>query len=70
MPDIIFPEIDYDKIDRVRGMDITIVTSAEDTKSTHALLEAMNFPFNKKLEKKVKKVKQVIIQEKEEKKVN
>ena len=67
---IIFPEINFDKVDRIRGMDITIVTSAEDTKSTHALLEAMNFPFNKKLEKKVKKVKQVIIQEKEEKKVN
>ena len=67
---IIFPEINFDKVDRIRGMDITIVTSAEDTKSTHALLEAMNFPFNKKLEKKVKKVKQVITQEKEGKKVN
>ena len=67
---IIFPEINFDKVDRIRGMDITIVTSGEDKKSTHALLEAMNFPFNKKLEKKVKKVKQVIIQENEEKKVN
>ena len=67
---IIFPEINFDKVDRIRGMDITIVTSGEDKKSTHALLEAMNFPFNKKLENKVKKVKQVITQEKEEKKVN
>ena len=67
---IIFPEINFDKVDRIRGMDITIVTSGEDKKSTHALLEAMNFPFNKKLEKKVKKVKQEITQEKEEKKVN
>ena len=67
---IIFPEINFDKVDRIRGMDITIVTSGEDKKSTHALLEAMNFPFNKKLEKKVKKVKKVITQEKEEKKVN
>jgi len=50
---IIFPEINFDKVDRIRGMDITIVTSGEDKKSTHALLEAMNFPFNKKLEKKV-----------------
>ena len=67
---IIFPEINFDKVDRIRGMDITIVTSGEDKKSTHALLEAMNFPFNKKLEKKVKKEKKVITQEKEEKKVN
>ena len=67
---IIFPEINFDKVERIRGMDITIVTSGEDIKSTHALLEAMNFPFNKKLEKKVKKAEKVITQEKEEKKVN
>ena len=67
---IVFPEINFDKVDRIRGMDITIVTSGEDKKSTHALLEAMNFPFNKKLEKKVKKKKQVIGEEKEEKRVN
>ena len=67
---IIFPEINFDKVDRIRGMDITIVTSGEDKKSSHALLEAMNFPFNKKLEKRIKKVKQVITQEKEEKMVN
>ena len=67
---IVFPEINFDKVDRIRGMDITIVTSGEDKKSTHALLEAMNFPFNKKLEKKVKKKKQVIGEEKEEKRIN
>ena len=67
---IIFPEINFDKVDRIRGMDITIVTSGEDKQSTHALLEVMNFPFNKKLEKKVKKSKQVVVQEKDEKKVN
>ena len=50
---IIFTEINFDKVDRIRGMDITIVTSGEDKKSAHALLEAMNFPFNKKFEKKV-----------------
>ena len=50
---IIFPEINFDKVERIRGMDITIVTSGEDIKSTHALLVAINFPFNKKLEKKV-----------------
>ena len=66
---IIFPEINFDKVDRIRGMDITIVTSGDDKKTTHALLEAMNFPFNKKLEKKIKKKKQVIINDNEEKKV-
>ena len=67
---IIFPEINFDKVDRIRGMDITIVTSGDDKKSTHALLEAMNFPFNKKLENKIKKVEKAITQVKEEKKVN
>ena len=45
---IIFPEINFDKVDRIRGMDITLVTSGKDKKTTLALLEAMNFPFNKK----------------------
>ena len=67
---IIFPEINFDKVERIRGMDITIVTSGEDIKSTYALLAAMNFPFNKKLERKVKKAKHVITLEKEENKVN
>ena len=49
---IIFPEIDFDKVDRIRGMDITLVTNGKDKKSTFALLEAINFPFNKKKEKK------------------
>ncbi|RMF98332.1 MAG: 50S ribosomal protein L5 [Gammaproteobacteria bacterium] len=44
---IIFPEIDYDKIDTIRGMDITITTSAGDDASGRALLEAFNFPFRK-----------------------
>ena len=44
---IIFPEIDYDKIDRVRGMDITITTSAKTDEEGRALLEAFNFPFKK-----------------------
>ena len=44
---IIFPEIDYDEIDQVRGMDITITTSAADDKQGRALLEAFNFPFRK-----------------------
>lgn len=44
---IIFPEIDYDKIDRVRGLDITITTSAANDKEGQALLTAFNFPFRK-----------------------
>ncbi|TRX53111.1 50S ribosomal protein L5 [Thalassomonas sp. M1454] len=44
---IIFPEIDYDKIDKIRGMDITITTSAESNAEGHALLTAFNFPFKK-----------------------
>ena len=44
---LIFPEIDYDKVDRTRGMDITIVTSASDDSSGRALLTAFNFPFRK-----------------------
>jgi|TARA_B110000438_G_scaffold303767_1_gene367178 large subunit ribosomal protein L5 len=42
---IIFPEIDYDKVDKIRGMDIAISTSAADDKSSEALLRAMKFPF-------------------------
>ncbi|HEY5808027.1 MAG TPA: 50S ribosomal protein L5 [Povalibacter sp.] len=44
---IIFPEIAYDQIDAIRGMDITITTTAPDDKTGRALLEAFNFPFRK-----------------------
>jgi large subunit ribosomal protein L5 len=44
---IIFPEIDYDKVDRVRGLDITITTSAGTDSEGRALLAAFNFPFRK-----------------------
>lgn len=44
---IIFPEIDYDKIDKVRGMDITVTTSAKTDAEGKALLAAFNFPFRK-----------------------
>jgi large subunit ribosomal protein L5 len=44
---IIFPEIQYDQIDQIRGMDITITTTAKDNKRGKALLEAFNFPFRK-----------------------
>ncbi len=42
---IMFPEIDYDKIDVIRGMDICITTSAKDNEQGLALLKAFNFPF-------------------------
>ncbi|MDF1693843.1 MAG: 50S ribosomal protein L5 [Zhongshania sp.] len=42
---IIFPEIDYDKIDTLRGMDITITTTARNDDEGRALLKAFNFPF-------------------------
>jgi large subunit ribosomal protein L5 len=44
---IIFPEIDYDKVDKIRGMDITITTSANSDEEAHSLLSAFNFPFRK-----------------------
>jgi large subunit ribosomal protein L5 len=44
---LIFPEIDYDKIDTVRGMDITIVTTATSDDNGRALLRALGFPFRR-----------------------
>jgi large subunit ribosomal protein L5 len=46
---LIFPEIDYDKIDTVRGMDITIVTTATSDDNGRALLRALGFPFRRDL---------------------
>jgi large subunit ribosomal protein L5 len=42
---LVFPEIDYDRIEKVRGMDITVVTSAENDEQGRALLVALGFPF-------------------------
>ena len=42
---LIFPEIDYDSIDKVRGMDITVVTSSRTDEEAEALLETLGFPF-------------------------
>jgi large subunit ribosomal protein L5 len=44
---IIFPEVNFDKVDKIRGLDITIVTSAEESFQTLALLGELNFPFIK-----------------------
>jgi large subunit ribosomal protein L5 len=43
----VFPEIDYDNIDSVRGMDITIVTTASTDEHGRALLRALGFPFRR-----------------------
>ncbi len=45
---IIFPEIDYDKVDRIRGMNITFVTTAETDEEAYALLAAFGMPFRKR----------------------
>ena len=45
---LIFPEIEYDKVDRTRGMDITFVTTAENNENALAILEALGFPFKSK----------------------
>ena len=42
---IIFPEIEYDKVDKVRGMDVTITTTAKTNEEGRALLKALQFPF-------------------------
>ncbi len=44
---LIFPEVDYDKVDAVRGMDIVIVTTARTDAEGRALLDAFNFPFRR-----------------------
>ena len=42
---IVFPEIDYDKVSSIRGMNLTIVTSAKNTKEAHSLLKGFGFPI-------------------------
>lgn len=44
---IVFPEIDYDKVDKIRGLDICITTTAENSEQGRELLTAFNFPFKK-----------------------
>ena len=48
---LIVPEIEYDTVDRTRGMDITFVTTAENNENALALLEALGFPFKSKYNK-------------------
>ena len=51
---IIFPEINFDKVDRIRGMDITLCTTGNSKNISYALLKSMNFPFSKPIDKKKK----------------
>ena len=44
---IIFPEIEFEKVDKIRGMDINFATTAQTNDEAKALLEAFNFPFKK-----------------------
>ena len=50
---IIFPEIEYDKIDKVRGMDVIVVTTAKTDEEARELLRLFNMPFKKKFRKKI-----------------
>ena len=57
---IIFPEINFDKVDVIRGMDITIVTTSDVKENTISLLKEFNFPIIQDLEKRKKKIRKVI----------
>ena len=48
---IIFPEVNFDKVDKIRGLDITIVTSSKNKQGTFELLKEFNFPINEKKNK-------------------
>ena len=56
---IIFPEINFDKVDSIKGLDVTIVTTSKSKEDTILLLKEFNFPIIKNFEKKVKKVETV-----------
>ena len=65
---IIFPEINFDKVETIRGLDITIVTTSKKIEDTISLLKEFNFPIIKDTTKKKKKYKKII--DKEEKREN
>tara|TARA_B100001996_G_C18585769_1_gene564115 strand:+ start:125 stop:745 length:621 start_codon:yes stop_codon:yes gene_type:complete len=69
---IVFPEINFDKVERIRGLDVTIVTTGQSKNNTISLLKEFNFPIIKSTEKKKKKIKQMPQKEdkKEEKEKN
>ena len=63
---IIFPEINFDKVDTIRGMDVTIVTTSNSKDNTIYLLKEFNFPIIKDTEKRKKKIKKTIKTENKE----
>ena len=64
---IIFPEINFDKVESIKGLDVTIVTTSKSKEDTILLLKEFNFPIIKNLEKKANKIKKVEKVEKTEK---
>ena len=58
---IIFPEINFDKVDKIRGLDVTIVTTSKTEEDTISLLKEFNFPIIESNEKKKKKNKKIPI---------
>ena len=67
---IIFPEINFDKVETIRGLDVTIVTTSQSKENTITLLKEFNFPIIKSVQKKKKKIKKIIKDEKKEKDTN
>ena len=67
---IIFPEINFDKVEKIRGMDVTIVTDSNSSNDTITLLKEFNFPMVKSTKKRAKKIKIIPKEEKKEEKVN
>ena len=62
---IIFPEINFDKVERIRGLDVTIVTTSHSKENTVSLLKEFDFPIVKSTEKKIKKKKKFFKKEEE-----
>ncbi len=65
---IIFPEINFDKVETIRGMDITIVTTSKSKDSTISLLKEFNFPIVEDGEKRKNKIKTIVQSDKKEEK--
>ena len=65
---IIFPEINFDKVDTIRGMDVTIVTTSDSKENTITLLKEFNFPIIVDKEKRKKKIKKTIKEDQKEEK--
>ncbi len=57
---IIFPEINFDKVERIRGLDVTIVTDSNSTDNTVTLLKEFNFPMVQGPKRKIKKDKKIL----------